>query len=344
MLHVRIFWALWAAAVEKPLSQLCVLSPESLREALADRDPPGCIEGATATFAAPAPEQRIWGVLHWTRHGCEANATGVGPVGPDGAPPRLHLARRGRCSFAAKSAAAARRGAVGLVVADFEASEEMDTKVAETLVAGTQGQLSLIPTLLIGQRAAWPLVNATTAGDVVEVEVVWGRGRPLPLVLDVWLPANSWSSSLLRELAPALRDLDEAVRIQPHWRVVPFEEATSTALARHCARALPQLCAAAGDAADLEEVVRHHCLLRGHPKLWWHYVESGCHGTTCGSGKKTETDESWYCAIFSMQELPPEGLPVWKLLGLCLLAALLGRSARQLLLALLRRCKTQKRA
>ena len=41
----------------------------------------------------------------------------------------LHLARRGRCSFAQKSAVSAAAGASALLVADFEASEETDAQV-----------------------------------------------------------------------------------------------------------------------------------------------------------------------------------------------------------------------
>ena len=44
---------------------------------------------------------------------------------------------------------------------------------------------------------------------------------------------------------------------------------------------LPVACGVQNNAwishSDLE-VVRHHCILRGYPQLWWHYVELPCHG------------------------------------------------------------------
>lgn len=386
-------------------ARLCILSPESLRLAY-PRDPPGCIEGATATFAAPGPEDRLRGTLSWRGLGCT-----------DQGLPGIHLARRGRCSFAQKSSVSAAAGASALLVADFEASEETDAQVADTLVAGVQGQLSLVPTFLIGQQGAFALVNATQAGEPVEVELFWGYPRP-KAILDVWLPvppvqpvdpatvapwASATSSSLLRELAPMARELGDAVLIRPHWRVVPFE-ATNPALARRCARALPQLCTATGTSEDLEEVVRHHCILKGYPKLWWPYVELPC-GVNCaaerglnavqqaaiercvsaeglsfleddreaaswGSVESTAIRiNSWRysgpmqadavlqtlchhiqptpaaCRVLLEEPSPGRGLPAWKLFGLCILVALLGRGFRGTLLwAILRSCKWQKRA
>eukprot|EP00435_Cladocopium_sp_Y103_P059711 s462_g21.t1 len=60
-------------------------------------------------------------------------------------------------------------------------------------------------------------------------------------------------------------------------------KATSPALARRCARALPQLCTATSTSEDLEVVVRHHGILKGYPKLWWPYVELPCHGVDTAS-------------------------------------------------------------
>eukprot|EP00438_Fugacium_kawagutii_P030511 Skav213639 [mRNA] locus=scaffold2012:143781:147180:+ [translate_table: standard] len=110
---------LYLFVVFQTSAQLCILSPTSLQLAYG-QDRPGCIEGATATFAAPGPEDRLRGFLSWQGSGCK-----------DRGGPGLHLARRGHCSFAQKSSVSAAAGASALVVADFEASEETDTQARE---------------------------------------------------------------------------------------------------------------------------------------------------------------------------------------------------------------------
>eukprot|EP00439_Symbiodinium_sp_Y106_P071668 s856_g12.t3 len=256
--------------------QICVLEPEPLGRR--------CIEAASAVFAAPGPSDRLQGRLLWQGLGCDENEKHSSHE-----PGEIHLVRRGRCSFSAKSAVAARRGASAVLVADFESAQ--DHQAADTLVAGSQGPAAgRVPLLLLGAGSARPLLEALEAGELVQIEVEMGKPAA-SIVMDVWLPPDA--GALLASLAPTARDLP-GLRVHVHFRVVSAPEGASPAqIARHCYAGLRELCSArilqppletTPAAPWLREAVFQHCLLRGFPqRYWWKYVEmvSNCSSDSC---------------------------------------------------------------
>ncbi|CAE7853496.1 BP80, partial [Symbiodinium microadriaticum] len=256
-------------------TQICVLEPEPLRR---------CFEAASALFAAPGPGDRLRGRLLWQGLGCgnERPRHGEGAHEPG----EIHFVRRGRCSFSAKSAVAARHGASAVLVADFESAQ--DHQAADTLVAGSQGPAGRVPLWLLGAGSAGRLLEALEAGEPVEIEVEVGKPAAA-IVMDVWLPPDA--GTLLASLAPKARDL-AGLRVRVHFRVVAApEEASPAQIARHCYAGLRELCSArvlqpsetTPAAPWLREAVFQHCLLRGFPeRYWWKYVEmANCSSDSC---------------------------------------------------------------
>ncbi|CAE8725511.1 unnamed protein product, partial [Polarella glacialis] len=289
------------AALPRAAGEVCILQPEA-----------GCIDGATATFAAPGPGLRVRGRLFWwPGNGCEdvqdsnSSSSSAGRLGLESALPdeqqvAVFVVRRGQCSFARKARNAGRRGAAAVIIMDFVDSQESDAKVTSSVVAGDGDSGAwLVPTVLIGRAASEHLAAASPSQAEIEVELRWGQPRAQAR-LDLWLPLASSArgaaaaAELLRAMAPTARSLGDALLVRLHFRVVSAESsATLGDLARHCLSALPQLCApsvvsglgpasSGSGAAALQEAVRQHCILRlrlddsegQSAASWWSYVEA----------------------------------------------------------------------
>ncbi|KAF8822983.1 hypothetical protein IE077_001560 [Cardiosporidium cionae] len=287
-------------------SQIIVVEPDTL----ANKYNSGRISGSTASFGTPYYGEILIGKLQlFDIPGCNATTYNLSSSSSPDSIPAIVMLRRGGCHFIDKIAIAEKKGAKAVIIMDAKDSKTTASDVHKIIMSSGSAKNVTIPSVLIGEMDAIPIIEAVNNSLPVILELDWDLPKFNAVEMDLWLsPSLTKSLNFLEEFAANALILKHKVDFYPHYWVMSLPQNyldKCTDLNGNFCGLNAEWDSKVSGRAILEETVREVCLWETtqilppsnasaayFSEFWWKYMQQFRKTCTITVNGKTKFGEN----------------------------------------------------